>query len=370
MTQAITLHSSTILSQDIFNIPPEILAQILEDVYQEVNKTFGILMMVSKLLAKKIIPALRYIRRTVITNYKLARHLSGLVELFVVDGIDEDIEENQDKDVADLSVFSKNIWGNLEILSIPSRLIYQLNRNEWLDKFVDNPEECLDISVLLKISIHSRILPKSQTHASQMFIYGMKNLRILSVVESSGEWKGYNINPSAIPNVDKMILIRCFIRNLHEFSNLQHLSIRDCPLDSFYMKIINSLNLKVLIIHRPWSSNLQITLSNLRKLVIKGSERGMIEMLDISECINLESLNLYKVGKVTFGRMVNLHELVLDSSEFIPKNSKESIILTQNLLPSLRSLKIINCPHLQAQSIKESKDGKVYLRYVLGLRNL
>ena len=62
--------------------------------------------------------------------------------------------------------------------------------------------------------------------------------------------------------------------------------------------------------------------------------------------------------------MVNLHELVLDSSEFIPKNVKDYIVTTEDILPSLRSLEIADCSHIRSELIMDGNN----LLYILEIR--
>lgn len=345
MIQAITLCS-------IFNIPSEILGLILEDVYTEVNKTFGILMTVSKSLMKKIVPALGYIRRSVITNYRLAKHLSGLTELFIAD----DDEDNICVDgVVNLPHLNKNIWGNLEILRIPYRIISQLNENEFLDKFVEcNTDEYVETSSLLV--------------DQNLFPYKMGKLHTLSIAEFIDNEGGYYINPSVIPDISKMMFRRCVISNLSEFTNLQYLKLNYCRIDTSVVEMINGMNLKSLVIQCSikHGNTVQISAISLRTLKIERFDKHTV--LDISGCSNLESLNISDTGKVLFGRMVNLHKLVLGLSKFVPKivtdNSQELGSINE-LLPSVRSLNVTRCPHIRIKSVNESKNGESYLRYML-----
>ena len=267
MHQAISLLSglnSVHSSVSLDSIPLEILAIILSNVHPEVNKSVGRLMMVSKSLTRIIIPALEYVRRSRISDGKLAKYLSGLFELFVIDKSEGKSLDNNN--IADLSSFSENVWRNLVTLWIPYRLVSQLSMTELSDKFIDNPDNCQEVS----------------------YFYRMKNLRELSIFESGYITLDCNINPSVIPNIHTINLVTCFISNLSEFNNLQHLELSRCVFRSEeYIKIISSLNLKSLVIVESSWSKLNISMSSLRSLKIGGCWRN----LDISGCSNLESLS-------------------------------------------------------------------------------
>lgn len=328
MNQVISLYSSALLSHQssfhsIIDIPDEILTIILSEVYPEVNKTFGILTMVSKCLTRKIFPSIGQIKKSFISNYKLVKYMSGLTELHILNNS------------LDLSSFSKNIFSHLEILRIHANMVEQLMASDYLDTFVENPDQHpKSLALPFKMSrLHTIIFWNDQ------WLNG----------STESEYK-FIFNQDVIPNISKIVLTRCRMNNIYEFSGLKSLELTGCYVVT---QVINCMKLESLVVRYPTiSSFIVLSIQSLKHLTLGNSYH-----VDISGCANLESLDISCVKSVDVRRMTKLKHLTLCMTNLF---SEEMLLnISDEFFPSLRLLKYYSCPKIAVTSERVLNTSKI-----------
>lgn len=347
MTQVISLISSSSSSSSvsylsIFSIPPEILAEILSGVYSramcsllypEVNKTFGILMMVSKSMIRNLKLAIKYVKKSSISDYTLVKHMSGLVELRVL------------SERISLSMFNKNIFGNLEILSISSEDFRLLNTGNYLDILLDNTEE-YPLTNILTGDDSGNILTGSCSEGLSLE-YRMTKLHTICINNFTGNdpcLNSININPDIFPNIRTIKLERCHISNISEYTSLKNLRSLELNMSDIDLNKVCELNLESLKIdlYRGLDDNISIT--SLKNLDII----SCCSDINISECVNLERLKIVRSGTVIVGRMANIQHLIMAECKLVRfSSSTRRYVLAEisdELFPSLRMLEYYKCP--------------------------
>lgn len=315
MTQTISLYYSDTIRSGLtevhpnifFILPPEILALILKNVSEYVNKSIVILMLTCKGFRNGLLLSASYIERLSVNRNIILWLFTGIKHLNIRCG-----EVN-------LNSFPESIWKNLESLTLPRRCVERLEESRYTESY-----------------LRTSIIDLSNSSCY------MSKLRSLKIYSREYEPDPIKLNIYSFLNLKKLELGNCIISNLSDFKSLEELILTDCMNPS--VEILNKLNISSLTLNRSLSgTDLEnINIPTLRCLTLKndGLELRDLENLKIDtltlDCIEIVDLpNMHK--------MINLRTLIMDGGLKI----RYGMNISSNSFPVLQHLRVIKYANMK-----------------------
>lgn len=267
----------------IFSLPSEILGMIIAKMGVYVVKNVRTLMFICTKLRKHVKFSIQYIDRMFVARPFMLELFTGIKHL-------EIIEYDRGK-CASPGLFSKNIFGNLKTLIIPSILIFLLN--EYSTGLDHSSDYCLDHS-----SDYSSRMCYSSSHPQKSSFslcttYFLPKLKSLTITEEyhrdfSGTNIGLDIDPGIMPCLREVKMFKCMLNNINQFKTLEVLDISNTTTDISILNKLNISELRIFNVDQFHNNRKELDIPSLRKLTIRGYFSSMnLNNLNLTELILL-----------------------------------------------------------------------------------
>lgn len=289
----ISLHFKSVGSEiNIFSIPPEILANILENVYPYVNESFIRISLVSKEIESRLQKAVPYVESMSVRKIVALQLFSGVKHVKILNNW------------ISMRKFRMDIWKNVESM-VFVKDVFQLYEKDFIES--EDGSRCLKYS------------------------FFMPKLRILEIRDSLTVRT--NLNQDVIPNLRVLNVFNSTIHDSLKFNHLKILRIYNSAIRMDTWKNLEELSLDNVEYSFMFDFNNTLNIPSLQRLTVKDTYYPPISTVNLEELILDNSMILYP-GAKNMKRVIPNELTFLQMVQFIDTSK----------YPALKILKIKECP--------------------------